>query len=70
VREIAAGFEVTGHVKNLPDGRVEMVAEGDASELKGFLAGIEASHLAPFIRQKAVTWAEPTGEFRTFGIAY
>ena len=26
---VAAGFEVTGTVRNLPNGRVELVAEGD-----------------------------------------
>ena len=28
VRHIACGFDVTGSVRNLPDGRVELVAEG------------------------------------------
>src|SRR5471030_2081507 len=31
-RTVAAGFEITGYVRNLPDGRVELVAEGDDSE--------------------------------------
>jgi acylphosphatase len=69
-REVAIGFEVTGFVQNLPDGRVELVAEGEARELEDFLKGIEASHLAPLIRGKQVDWAEPTGEFRSFRIAY
>ena len=29
-REVACGYEVTGRVRNLPDGRVELVAEGGA----------------------------------------
>ena len=28
-KTVAAGFEITGVVRNLPDGRVELVAEGD-----------------------------------------
>ena len=34
VKSVAAGFEVNGTVRNLPDGRVELVAEGDSGELK------------------------------------
>ena len=40
VRSVATGFEVTGVVKNLPDGRVELVAEGAKAELEAFRQGI------------------------------
>ena len=33
VKSIATGFEVTGAVRNLPDGRVELLAEGAPPEL-------------------------------------
>ena len=36
VREVAAQFPITGYVKNLSDGTVEIVAEGEESELKRF----------------------------------
>ncbi len=39
-RDIARGFAVGGSVRNLPDGRVEVVAEGDEAELKAFLAAV------------------------------
>ena len=39
-REVACGFEVTGFVRNLPDGRVELVAEGEEEEVKAFLEAI------------------------------
>jgi acylphosphatase len=41
-RQIAQGFEVTGQVKNLPDGRVHLIAEGDEAELQSFLGEIQA----------------------------
>ena len=39
-REVACGYEVTGFVRNLPDGRVEMAAEGDEEEVAAFLDAI------------------------------
>jgi acylphosphatase len=45
VKNLACEYDVSGSVKNLPDGRVELVASGDASEVKGFLEGIRTSSL-------------------------
>ena len=38
---VARGFAVAGYVMNLPDGRVELVAEGDQKELRAFLAAVQ-----------------------------
>ena len=68
VKEIACGYEVTGFVRNLVDGRVEMVAEGDRAELEAFLEGIRASHLGGHIRGQDLNWLPATTEFRGFEI--
>ena len=49
VKQIARGFEVTGYVKNLADGRVELDIEGDQNECCRFLREVE-SELDNFIR--------------------
>ena len=51
VKNLAAGFDVTGWVKNLMDGRVELQAFGDAAEVRAFLAAIEESELKGHIRK-------------------
>lgn len=39
--QTAKEFEVAGVVRNLPDGRVLLEAEGRASEVAAFVAGVE-----------------------------
>lgn len=51
-RRLAAGFDVTGYVSNLPDGRVELVAAGDGSEVDAFLAALRESELAGHIENE------------------
>lgn len=66
---LAAGREVTGTVRNLPDGRVEMVAEGTENALESFLAAIESTFRGYISgRQKAEMPA--TGQFVGFRVAY
>lgn len=69
VRQIAAGFEVTGHVRNLPDGRVHLVAEGSAGELTRFLDAI-AAKMAAYVWNVTVDVRPATGEFAGFEIRY
>ena len=68
VKTLAMGFEVSGTVRNLPDGRVELVAEGVRDELAAFQRAIRESELGHFIRDEHVTWAGPQGGMRGFEI--
>jgi acylphosphatase len=68
VKSVAHGFEVTGAVRNLTDGRVELLAEGAREELEGFRQAIRESGLDHFIRDESVRWADAAGEFRGFEI--
>ena len=69
VKQLTLEFEVTGWVKNLPDGRVEMLAEGEHSELEAFQAAIPDAGLRRFIHKTDSDWSQGTGEFKGFEIA-
>lgn len=66
---IARGFDVSGYVKNLPDGRVEMVAEGTREELAQFVAAIR-SEMHRNISDAAEMERAATGEFQGFGVRH
>ncbi len=68
VKMTAMGFEVTGTVRNLPEGRVELVAEGTQEELEAFRRAIQDSEVGRFIRQEETRWSDASGEFRGFEI--
>lgn len=66
-KQIASGFEVTGSVKNLPDGRVELLAcAQDAEELEAFLAAIDESNLGSLIKEREITAVTPPAGLRGF----
>jgi acylphosphatase len=69
VKVLAGGFEVTGTVRNLSDGRVELIAEGLKDELNAFQQAIRESELGHFIRKEEVAWRAPEGGLRGFEIA-
>jgi len=67
-KSVATGFEVTGTVRNLPDGRVELVAEGTREELEAFRRAIRQAGLEHFIKNEEVHWSNAMGSFRGFEI--
>ena len=66
---LAGGFDVAGTVRNLPDGRVELAAEGEPDEIDRFVEAIR-SHMGDRIRQIQSTESPATGRYRSFDIAY
>ena len=67
-RTVANGYDLVGTVKNLADGRVELIAEGAKAELEAFRAAIRESGLEHFIGGEQVEWSEATGGLRGFEI--
>lgn len=66
---IASRFGVTGFVRNLRDGRVELVVEGAESELGRFQSAVEQA-MQGNINEVNATDTTATGEFASFCIAF
>ena len=68
-RRLAQGFDVGGFVRNLPDGRVELVVEGNAQEIDRFLLAID-DQMQGLVRSKDERVEPPSGEFSGFGVRF
>jgi acylphosphatase len=69
VRALARQFAVTGYVKNLPDGRVELVVEGDAEEIRAMLRAIRVE-MGHYVRDVRETPSRASGGFSGFEVRF
>jgi len=65
---VAVSLDLKGWVKNLPDGRVEVMCEGDEASLALFIGKMNDGPMKGYIRDPDITWLEATGEFSEFYI--
>ena len=70
VKHVAKGFDVAGWVRNLPDGRVELLAGGEETEVRAFVTAIGESALRAHIRRQTETPAPDSPPARGFEIRY
>jgi acylphosphatase len=70
VRNIAKGFDVTGSVRNLPDGGVELQTNGEEEEVRAFLEAILQSELRALIKKHSETPLPDPPAFRGFEIRH
>lgn len=66
--DIAKDYPVTGWVKNLDDGRVQLLAEGPAEAVDKFLKAVRR-RWGGNIEKEEVETPAPTGKYRSFEIA-
>jgi acylphosphatase len=65
--QIARDFKVTGYVRNMPYGKVELVVEGDEAEIDRLLQTL-AERMEGFIKARTDTDMPATGQFKDFSI--
>lgn len=68
VREQAAALPLTGWVRNLHDGRVELVAEGERGDLEKLLSAVHQGPRGSHVSEVKEDWGIASGEFDGFRI--
>jgi len=70
VRHVAKGFDVTGWVRNLPDGRVELQVTGEENEVRAFLDRVAQGELHGLIHKQTENKLDNPVTARGFEIRY
>jgi acylphosphatase len=63
--DASRGIPVTGYVRNLSDGSVELVAEGARADVERLLGAVR-ERLGYLIARADASWSAASGEFRDF----
>lgn len=61
---------LAGWVRNLSDGRVELVAEGDSADVEALEKWCQKGPAQAYVVEMDVKSEDPTGEFSDFAILY
>lgn len=65
-QEVARGLELTGWVRNLRDGRVEVVGEGPKDKIEQLIQWCHEGPPEASVNNVEIQWYDATGEFRNF----
>lgn len=65
----AGNYDITGYVRNLPDGQVQCVVEGDQKEIDAFVSSLKTS-MGNCIYRVQQQDAPYTGQFGSFTVKY
>jgi acylphosphatase len=69
VRALATRYKVTGFVRNMPDGRVQLVMEGAPEEIRAFVDVIQ-DEMGGYIHNTQVSVRPAGGRFQGFEIRF
>ena len=69
-RRWASSLGLTGWVRNVYDGRVELIAEGEKGKVESLIDRLREGPPIARVENVEVTWEEYTGEFSDFRVTY
>jgi acylphosphatase len=61
---------LTGYVRNLPDGSVEVWAEGDRDKLEKLLVRLRSGPPTARVQEVSTDWGEYSGKYRDFNVGF
>jgi acylphosphatase len=61
-------MRLAGAVRNLPDGSVEIVAEGSEAQIEKLIEWCRQGPRGAFVEKVDVQWHETSGDFENFSI--
>lgn len=67
-RRKARALGICGQIKNLPDGSVEVIAQGKKNELVEFIEELRRGSMFSRVDKIDVLWREPSKKFEEFSI--
>ena len=68
-RSIASRYNIKGWVKNLSDGRVELLLQADPKKIAAFLGDLR-EEFKGYILNEETEWLKPEEDYRDFGIRF
>lgn len=68
VKRVADDYRVKGFVRNMDDGSVETLAEGDSSAVHGFVDEVKVGPSSAHITGINIEWLEYAGDYKGFNI--
>jgi len=66
----AVSLSLKGWVRNLPDGRVECVVEGDKEQIETLIARVKEGPPMANVTDAEVSWEDFQGEFNDFRVTW
>ncbi len=66
----AIGLGLTGYVRNLPEGTVEVQAEGERKHLAKLIDQLKVGPPAAKVTKVVTNWSEYTGSYSSFRVRY
>lgn len=70
VQQAAEKLNIVGTVRNTPNEKVSIIAEGEEEALRKFLAKVKQGPSSARVDRVEEVWGEPLDEYKSFDIIY